>query len=65
MLHPLLSPVSRLVLGTVQVYCALFYLCVVYLSSLYEGKRSEVSVGWCLHVHYGVQNGGDIIFSDS
>ena len=44
MFHPLLSPVSRLVLGTVQVYCALFHLCVVYLSSLYRGKRSEVSV---------------------
>ena len=26
----LLSPVSKLVLGTVQVYCALFHLCAVY-----------------------------------
>ena len=60
MLHPLLSPESKLVLHTVQVYYVLFHFCALYLSFLYSEGR--VSIGWHLHVHYGVYNGGNSLF---
>ena len=44
MLHPLSPPVSRLVLGTVQVYHALFHLCVVHVF-VFSIWREVVLVG--------------------
>ena len=38
MLHPLLSPVGKLVLGMVQVYRALFHLFAVYCFLYMEGR---------------------------